>query len=209
MAISIIDTFKKELRSSKPISLQEEQQLGYKILSGDTKAVEMLTKANLRYAYSYAEKYNLGLFPFEDIFESACFGMHEAAKRFDVRKGQRFITYANFWMKKEITILLENEQRNNYCPIEYQTNKEGEVKSKYDYIQESTQHFESDYDIELMMRNLSVLNEREYDVICRHYGLFDTCEETLQEIGKSYGISREAIRLIKEKALTKLKKNIW
>lgn len=209
MARFSIDTFKNDLRGSNPISVEEEQQLGYRILKGDKKAAEILTTANLRYAYSYAEKYDFGKIPFSDILEAACFGMHEAAERFDVRKGFRFTTYANFWMKKEIELLIESEQRNDFYSIDYKMNSKGEVTSLLDSIVDSCHgQKEIEYDVNCMLQNLSVLTEKEYDVITRHFGLCNAEEETLQSIGKSYGVSREAIRQIKEKALNKLRNSL-
>ena len=57
-----------------------------------------------------------------------------------------------------------------------------------------------------ILRALSALTEREHNVVTAFYGI-DQPEMTLDEIGDKYGLSRERVRQIKEKAIRKLRDN--
>ena len=52
---------------------------------------------------------------------------------------------------------------------------------------------------------LDSLNEREREIICLRFGLYDNEPKTLQELGEQYGLTRERIRQIESRALRKLK----
>lgn len=52
---------------------------------------------------------------------------------------------------------------------------------------------------------LGTLTEKEADIIRRRFGFKDGHEETLEEIGKTYGVTRERIRQIEEKAMRRLR----
>ena len=54
-------------------------------------------------------------------------------------------------------------------------------------------------------RALGVLNEREKQIIERSFGINNQPEMTLEEIGEKFGLSRERVRQIKEKAIRKLR----
>jgi RNA polymerase nonessential primary-like sigma factor len=59
-------------------------------------------------------------------------------------------------------------------------------------------------DEELVLEFLSLLSEREREVLVRRYGLDDDDPDTLEEIGQSWGVTRERIRQIETQALKKL-----
>ena len=52
---------------------------------------------------------------------------------------------------------------------------------------------------------LSTLSPREKDVLCQRFGLHNETPKTLEEVGKSYGLTKERIRQIENKALMKLR----
>jgi RNA polymerase primary sigma factor len=56
-----------------------------------------------------------------------------------------------------------------------------------------------------IQRSLSVLTPRERDVLCYYFGLNNTQVLTLEEIGARFGLTRERVRQVKEKAIKKLK----
>ena len=83
--------------------------------------------------------------------------------------------------------------------------------SMIDFMQSDS---EPETDSELVMESLreeiaaalNVLNERERNVIEAFYGI-NQPERTMDEIGKRYGLTRERVRQIREKAIRKLKQN--
>ena len=57
-------------------------------------------------------------------------------------------------------------------------------------------------------KTLSILNERERVIIELYFGINSGCESmTLESIGERYGLTKERIRQIKEKAIRKLRHN--
>lgn len=60
----------------------------------------------------------------------------------------------------------------------------------------------------LVKDSLGGLSERQKEVLEKRYGLFDPCVFTLEELGQKYGITRERVRQIEDKALTLVKKEI-
>jgi hypothetical protein len=66
------------------------------------------------------------------------------------------------------------------------------------------EHFNPSEVVSLLLKNLIT---REEDVLRRRYGLFNSRKETLEEIGKSYSVTRERIRQIESTAISKIKKN--
>jgi RNA polymerase primary sigma factor len=56
-------------------------------------------------------------------------------------------------------------------------------------------------------RSLATLGEREAEILRYYFGLNGTRPHTLEEIGEVFGLTRERVRQIKEKAIKKLKNN--
>jgi RNA polymerase primary sigma factor len=60
---------------------------------------------------------------------------------------------------------------------------------------------------EEVKQGLSILSEREKEVISAYYGLNQSNAWTLEEIGDYYGLTRERVRQIKERAIRRLRKS--
>lgn len=58
-----------------------------------------------------------------------------------------------------------------------------------------------------VQEGLALLNEREVEVLCSYYGLNGHKSLTLEEIGELYGLTRERVRQIKERAIRRLRKS--
>ncbi len=101
----------QEVSRAKLLTADEEVQLVKRIRSGDTSALEALTKANLRFVISVAKQYqNLGL-SFSDLISEGNLGLLRATEKFDETKGFKFISYAVWWIRQSILQSLAEHSR--------------------------------------------------------------------------------------------------
>ena len=258
-----LDKYLQEIGHEELISAEEEVELARRIKTGDRKALEKLTKANLRFVVSVAKQYqNQGL-SLPDLINEGNIGLLKAAEKFDETRGFKFISYAVWWIRQSILQAIaeqgrvvrlplnqvgsvhrinkvlskfeqENERRPSVDEIADKTDlphekiedvlkvntrqvsvdapmADGDGTSMIDFMQSDS---DSSTDEELLKESLraeiasalSVLNERERNVIEAFYGI-NQPECTMEEIGKKYGLTRERVRQIREKAIRRLKQN--
>lgn len=258
-----LDKYLQDIGHEELLSLDEEVELAQRIKEGDNKALEKLTRANLRFVVSVAKQYqNQGL-SLPDLINEGNIGLIKAAKKFDETRGFKFISYAVWWIRQSILQAIaeqsrvvrlplnqvgsvnkikrilnqfeqENERRPSIDEIAEQTDMphekiedvlkvdthqvsvdapmtEGDGASMLDFMPNDS---EPSTDNELVMESmreeialaLSVLNERERNVVEAFYGI-NQPECTMEEIGNKYGLTRERVRQIREKAIRKLKQN--
>ena len=258
-----LDKYLQEISHEELISVEEEAELAHRIKNGDRKALEKLTKANLRFVVSVAKQYqNQGL-SLPDLINEGNIGLLKAAEKFDETRGFKFISYAVWWIRQSILQAIAEQSRVVRLPLNQvgSLNKINRVLNKFeqenerrpsvDEIAESTdipqEKIEdalkanthqvsvdapvSDSDganmldfmqsdstpnaDEMLLKEslreeiasaLSVLNERERNVVEAFYGI-NQPECTMEEIGKKYGLTRERVRQIREKAIRRLKQN--
>lgn len=98
-----IDLYFKEIEKVKStLTKQEEFLLATRIQNGDTSALNQLVLANLKFVVLLANKFiGMGV-NIDDLIQEGNQGLIEAAKRFTPDKGARFITYAQFWIRKAL-----------------------------------------------------------------------------------------------------------
>ena len=258
-----LDKYLQEIGHEELISAEEEVELARRIKTGDRKALEKLTKANLRFVVSVAKQYqNQGL-SLPDLINEGNIGLLKAAEKFDETRGFKFISYAVWWIRQSILQAIaeqgrvvrlplnqvgsvnrinkvlskfeqENERRQSVDEIGDKTDlphekiedvlkvntrqvsvdapmADGDGTSMIDFMQSDS---DSSTDEELLKESLraeiasalSVLNDRERNVIEAFYGI-NQPECTMEEIGKKYGLTRERVRQIREKAIRRLKQN--
>jgi len=110
--VPLDDSFGMYLREIGRISLLtrgEEQVLGRRIRGGDEQAVHELVQANLRFVVNIAKRYmNRGI-PLSDLVTEGNLGLYEAARRFDERKGCAFISYAVWWIRRNLNKALADQ----------------------------------------------------------------------------------------------------
>ena len=258
-----LEKYLQEISKEEMIGLEEEAELAARIKKGDRKALERLTKANLRFVVSVAKQYqNQGL-SLQDLINEGNMGLIKAAERFDETRGFKFISYAVWWIRQSILqasadqsrivrlpvnqsatlskiTRLSNkfEQENERRPsIEELSERIDLPEDKIDEAMSSVGHnvsvdapfSESDEgtlldvlvnndipsaDRELVLESLNAevktalkaLNERERNIVMAFYGIGQP-EMTLEEIGVKYGLTRERVRQIKEKAIRRLRTN--
>ncbi|MBF1332577.1 MAG: sigma-70 family RNA polymerase sigma factor, partial [Mogibacterium diversum] len=98
--MSVNEKYIEEIIQEQLLTDKEEQLLASKIKLGDAKALEKLTKANLKFVVSLAHQYrNQGLGE-DDLVSEGNIGMMHAAQKFDGTKGVRFVTYAAPYIRK-------------------------------------------------------------------------------------------------------------
>lgn len=256
-----LDKYLQEISKEEMISAEEEVELAQRIKKGDKKALERLTRANLRFVVSVAKQYqNQGL-SLPDLINEGNLGLLKAAERFDETRGFKFISYAVWWIRQSILQAISEQSRIVRLPLNQvgSVNKINREISKFEQenerrpsVHEIADHIDLPQDkiddaMNISGRHLSVdapfsdaedsslldvlvnedipptdiflvdeslkseiqtalcaLNERERNVIEASYGI-GTPELTLEEIGEKYGLSRERVRQIKEKAIRKLR----
>ncbi|WP_440422425.1 sigma-70 family RNA polymerase sigma factor [Prevotella merdae] len=258
-----LDKYLQEIGHEELISVEEEAELARRIKNGDRKALEKLTKANLRFVVSVAKQYqNQGL-SLPDLINEGNIGLLKAAEKFDETRGFKFISYAVWWIRQSILQAIAEQSRVVRLPLNQvgsvnkinrilnQFEQENERRPSIDEIADKTDiphdkiedvlrvnthqvsvdapvsdndatsmidFMQSDSepatDNQLLMESLreeiaaalTVLNERERNVVEAFYGI-NQPECTMEEIGKKYGLTRERVRQIREKAIRKLKQN--
>ena len=98
------------------LTVEEEKELGYKILAGDREATEKMILHNLRYVVSIAKWYaNFGV-PLIDLIQDGNIGLIEAANTFDVTRGFKFSTYARDKIRQRVELSVAKTSRNIKLP---------------------------------------------------------------------------------------------
>lgn len=258
-----LDKYLQEIGHEELISVEEEVELAQRIKKGDRKALEKLTKANLRFVVSVAKQYqNQGL-SLPDLINEGNVGLIKAAEKFDETRGFKFISYAVWWIRQSILQAIAEQSRIVRLPLNQvgSVNKINRALNKFeqenerrpsideiadkvdiphDKIEEAmkvnSRHVPVDapfaegednslLDVlpnndspmadktlvleslrEEINRALQTLNERERNIIEAFFGI-NQPEMTLEEIGDKYGLTRERVRQIKEKAIRRLRHN--
>src|SRR5665213_4331005 len=112
-----LDKYLQEIGREELITAEEEVILSKKIQEGDERALEKLTRANLRFVVSVAKQYqNQGL-SLPDLINEGNLGLIKAARRFDHSRGFKFISYAVWWIRQSILQALAEQSRIVRLPL--------------------------------------------------------------------------------------------
>ena len=256
-----LEKYLQEIGREELLSTDEEVELAQRIRKGDRKALDRLTKANLRFVVSVAKQYQNQGMSLPDLINEGNLGLIKAAEKFDETRGFKFISYAVWWIRQSILQAIAEQSRIVRVPLNQvgSVNKINRMLNKFEQENErrpssveiseqtdipqekvdeammvNTRHVSVDApfvdgednslldvlvndeapmaDRQLVIESLrseiaavlKTLNERERNVITAFYGIGQP-EMTLEEIGNKFGLTRERVRQIKEKAIRKLR----
>ena len=105
-----------QISKFKPLSQEEERELGHLIQEGDKTALKTLIEANLKFVVSYVKKYRgMGLGQL-DLINEGNLGLIEAARRYDPGKNVKFISYAVWWIRQAVFHALTRNSRIYHIP---------------------------------------------------------------------------------------------
>ena len=252
----------KEIGQVKLLTADEEIELAKRVSEGDKAAKDRLTEANLRLVVSIAKKYSGRGLHILDLIQEGNTGLIRADDKFDYTKGNKFSTYATWWIRQAITRAIADQARTIRVPVHMvevinkatRCNRKlvqelgreptleeiaAELNLPIEKIIEANRTAadtlsldmpvgdEEDTTIgsfveddntpgpvdatsnamlsEALTEILGTLTEREADVLRMRFGMYDGRTHTLEEVGQIFGVTRERIRQIENKAIRKLR----
>jgi RNA polymerase primary sigma factor len=158
-----LEKYLQEIGKVDLITPEEEVKLAIRIKQGDLKALDRLTKANLRFVVSVAKQYqNQGL-SLPDLINEGNLGLIKAAQRFDETRGFKFISYAVWWIRQSILQALAEQSRIVRLPL----NKVGLTNR----INKAYQQLEQEFEREPSAEELADLLELDTEEVAATLGM--------------------------------------
>jgi RNA polymerase sigma factor (sigma-70 family) len=207
-------------------SLVDEQAQVARASDGDRDAMDRLVASHLPYVIHIAKEFRDRGVPFEDVVSEGCLGLMKAVRRYRAANGTRFMTYATFWVRKEILQAMATLQHTIQIPRYARRN--GHERARMAWLDSPgaadgalrladrlrhpdpppTERVIQDEQTQLLHRSVRHLEPRERVVIAWRYGLHGKTPKTLKEIAGSMGLSRERVRQIEVAALARLRHGV-
>ena len=116
MAQDVLTQYLGRIRAGKLLDAQEEKDLSRRAREGDRTARRRLIECNLRLVISIAKKYRGRGVLFEDLIQEGNAGLIRAVEKFDPEMGNRFSTYATWWIRQAVTRAVADSARTVRLP---------------------------------------------------------------------------------------------
>jgi RNA polymerase primary sigma factor len=99
------------------LSAPEEARLATRARAGELEARQQMMEANIRLVMSIARRYTCKSLTFDDLVQEGILGLLEAIDKFEVARGNRFSTYATYWIRQAIVRAIEKQDRIIRLPV--------------------------------------------------------------------------------------------
>lgn len=219
-----LNTYLEEIGHERKLTDQEEKDLAARIKTGDSRAVDKLTAANLTFVVSVANHYKGRGVEVEDLISEGNIGMLRAALRYDPDMDKRFVTFAAPYIREAIEQAIEQQaghyrvprdvknvalekSRSRMLSIDAPVGGSPELSLGRVIPDRDASHPDWQLEDNLLLDELNTLlnrlNDRERMVIKRFYGVGDT-NLTMAEIAQHTGLKRERVRQIRDKAIRQI-----
>ena len=177
------DTLKKFFKevSKLPIYSGEEQiELARKAKSGDLKAREKLINSNIRFVITCAKQYTGQGVPLIDLIQSGIYGLTLSIDNYDPDRGYKFLSFAVWYIRREILREIYNTGRTIRYPITY-ISKITKVKKAYDNFVASNQREPTNEEL-LALTNLT---QKQYDSVVMDKSYCQSLDTPITDDGKT------------------------
>ncbi len=202
-----------QIRKYPPLSREDENRLAVRAKKGNRAAAELLCKHNLAFVVSIAKKYMGHGARLEDIIQEGNLGLLKAVERFEPQRGNRFSTYAIWWIRAYVRRYVRDTQSTVRQPgdslsdrprdisLETEIDDDGDI-TLGDRMAGTAPGADEDYMTEelreAVREALGKARERlgglGWDIV--RFRLAHHEPKTLQQIGSRWGLSRERVRQV-------------
>ena len=194
-------------RALKGIDLEDVPKQAYVKLADLVAQVETikqrLISANLRLVVSIAKKHAGWSSSFFEVVSDGNMSLMRAMERFDCARGTKFSTYATWAIMKNYARSIPEER---YHYARYVTGQEEILSTRADHRVEPTSESDREHVRQLIASGINELDDREREIVSSHFGLgMKGAPLTLEQLGKRFGVTKERVRQIEQRALARLR----
>ena len=195
----------------EPLSEEEEIYYINELLKGNKDARNKLIEHNLRLVAHIVKKYESKNISQDDLISIGTIGLIKGIDSYNKERGVKLTTYAAKCAENEILMYFRsNKKYNNNVSLNdvIAHDKDGADITLIDVLEENKESIDETIEkkdnINFLIKYLSVLNNREFEIIKKRYGLYGENEQTQKEIADNMNISRSYVSRIEKRALIKM-----